>query len=265
MSGQLPWLKPGEAWPSVDSAIDEVGGLLAAGADLSEATMISAYSSGIFPWFNENQPILWWSPDPRAGLAPSEFKISRSLSKELRNREHRIQEGADPTRMVSLCAATPRAGQKGTWVESRMRKAYADLAAAGWLKSVEVIIDGQMVGGLFGLQIGKAFFGESMVSLAPGASKFALARLALMAPSLGIEWIDCQMSTEHLLGLGAREISRAEHVSAMSALCDPADKPSWPSLDLSKERWDAMVKIREKESRERSVEPSPSAIKGVKP
>lgn len=204
----IPWLGRAHAFPPLDTALTEPNGLLAAGGDLSPARILEAYRRGIFPWFGEGDPILWWSPDPRMVLYPQQIKISRSLGKALRRGDYEIRVDTAFRQVMEACAA-PRDGQPGTWILDAMIDAYCVLARMGHAHSVETWRDGRLIGGLYGVSIGRAFFGESMFSRATDASKIALIHLARQLERWQFGPIDCQMRTAHLASLGAREISRA--------------------------------------------------------
>ncbi|XKE44259.1 leucyl/phenylalanyl-tRNA--protein transferase [Halomonas organivorans] len=208
----LPWLPEHPVrFPPVSTALDEPGGLLAAGGNLSPAWLLTAYRHGIFPWYGEGQPILWWSPDPRMVLFPGEIRVRRSLAKRLRNGGFRVVADSAFDAVVAACAA-PRHGQPGTWITDEMREAYGRLHALGAAHSVEVWKAGELVGGLYGVALGPVFFGESMFSRVADASKVALVALARAMASEGGRLIDCQMHTAHLASLGARDIARAEFI-----------------------------------------------------
>lgn len=196
-------------FPPVEHALTEPNGLLAIGGDLSSQRLIEAYRKGIFPWFNENDPILWWSPDPRMVLFPDELKISRSLLKTLKKGNYRIHIDEHFTQVMHACAA-PRKGQPGTWIHPQMIAAYTALHQIGLAHCVETWIDDELVGGLYGIALGKMFFGESMFSRVTDASKIALVHLVRQLQNWQFGMIDCQVRTEHLASLGAREISRKE-------------------------------------------------------
>lgn len=201
---------------------------LALGGDLSPERLLDAYSHGIFPWFdNDAQPILWWSPDPRAVLAPTELRISRSLGKQLRTGRYQVTADQAFANVVAGCAA-PRQSGDGTWITRRMQRAYGDLHRAGYAHSVEAWRGDELAGGLYGVSLGGMFFGESMFSRAVDASKVALAHLARQLAAWNFTLIDCQMPTDHLRSLGAREMPRAEFlrlVAANNAL--PTRRGSW--------------------------------------
>lgn len=223
----IPWLENSDPFPPLERALREPSGLLAAGADLSPARLLSAYRSGIFPWYSEGQPLLWWSPDPRMALFPAEFRLPRSLAKRLRRQDYEIRvDTAFET--VMRCCAAPRADGAGTWITEAMIQAYCELHRLGHAHSVETWIDGSLAGGLYGIALGRAFYGESMFTRAPDASKIALAQLVrrLQHHQFGI--IDCQMNTTHLARFGAREIPRSEFSQRLEELVNyPAAADVW--------------------------------------
>lgn len=219
-SPPLPWLEPGDDFPPVTQAWgvhSEAPGLLAAGGQLDASTLCKAYADGIFPWFSMGQPILWWSPDPRMVLNVEKFRLHRSLRKTLQKFrstpgcEIRIDTAFD--QVIQACAASPREGQSGTWIVPAMVQAYRTLHRAGFAHSVETWIDGQLVGGLYCVALGKAVFGESMFARASDASKIALAALVCFCRQHGIRQIDCQQNTRHLASLGAQEMPRADFLT----------------------------------------------------
>ena len=206
----LPWLDPDYiAVPPVDTALTDPNGLLAVGGALTPEWLLTAYSQGIFPWYEDDQPILWWSPDPRLVLRPEQLHISRSLRKLLRKHSLRATLDSEFEAVVSACAE-PRRESAGTWITDAMREAYCRFHAAGYAHSVEVWDGDELAGGLYGVAIGHIFFGESMFSRQPDASKVAIVYLCRQLQRWGFRLIDCQVSSPHLLTLGAREISRAE-------------------------------------------------------
>jgi leucyl/phenylalanyl-tRNA--protein transferase len=225
----IPWLPPEPLFPPVELALAEPNGLLAAGGDLAPERILAAYRRGIFPWFSPGDPILWWSPDPRMVLFPTELKISRSLAKVLRNKPYRVTLDTAFAQVIAACALTPRHGQNGTWISAEMQAAYGELHELGHAHSVEVWMDGELAGGLYGIALGQAFYGESMFSWRTDASKIALAHLCVHLKRLSFGIIDCQMETTHLASLGARPIPRSEFVSLLRRLVT-ADFPG---------RWDA--------------------------
>ncbi|MCM2132050.1 leucyl/phenylalanyl-tRNA--protein transferase [Larsenimonas rhizosphaerae] len=204
----LPWLPPSPAaFPPVNTALEEPDGLLAAGGDLTPDWLISAYSNGIFPWFSDDQPILWWSPDPRMVLFPQEFKPRRSLAKRFRNAGFTFTFNQSFKDVMTACAQT-RADQEGTWITDDMMAAYHELHRQGYAHSVEVWRENTLAGGLYGVGLGECFFGESMFSREADASKCALTYLVAQGMPRGLTLIDCQMHSNHLASLGARLIAR---------------------------------------------------------
>jgi leucyl/phenylalanyl-tRNA--protein transferase len=192
----------------------EPSGLLAAGGDLSPARLLSAYERGVFPWYSADQPILWWAPDPRMVLFPAEFKVSRSLGKTLRNGRFECRFDTAFGATIRACAAPRRSGAD-TWLNADMIASYEELYRRGYGHSVETWRGGELVGGVYGLQLDGVFFGESMFSRERDASKVALARLVEESRRRGIELIDCQVASSHLASLGAREVSRNEFVQTL--------------------------------------------------
>ena len=204
-------------FPPIEQALRKPNGLLAVGGSLSTQRLLEAYRHGIFPWFNAAEPILWWSPDPRMVLVPQEIKISRSLQKILRNMDYEVRADSAFEQVMCACAA-PRAGQSGTWIQQDMIKAYTKLHQMGMAHSVEVWVDNELAGGLYGVSIGRMFYGESMFSHRPNASKIALAHLCAQLQRWSYGMIDCQMNTPHLASLGAREIPRTEFILRLQEL-----------------------------------------------
>lgn len=200
-------------FPPLDHA--EPGGLLAVGGDLSPRRLLLAYSMGIFPWFNADDPILWWSPDPRCILELSTFYLNRSLSKELRRGRYEITFDKAFSEVIRACARTPRKEGPGTWITGDMLKAYDLLHSLGYAHSVEAWFEGRLVGGLYGVALGSCFFGESMFHCMPNASKVAFATLVRHLATFGYPLIDCQQSSRHLLSMGAREVPRAEFLQLL--------------------------------------------------
>jgi leucyl/phenylalanyl-tRNA--protein transferase len=185
-------------------------GLVAVGGDLSEERLLLAYRMGIFPWYSEGEPILWWSPEPRLILLPEEFHVSKRLQRVIRQRVFSVTFDEAFEGVMRACAETPRRGQRGTWITPRMIDAYCRLHESGYAHSVECRQDGELAGGLYGVSLGKCFFGESMFSQVPNASKVALAALVEQLKAWAFELIDCQITMPHLLRLGAREVSRRQ-------------------------------------------------------
>lgn len=213
----LTWLAgPDDPLPDTRLALppdSEAPGLLAAGDDLSPARLAEAYARGIFPWYSDGQPVLWWTPDPRMVLPVAEFQPSRTLRKTLRRfiaapERCEIRIDSAFARVIAACAETPRDGQNGTWIQPALRAAYIAWHRQGAVHSIETWIDGRLAGGLYGVNLGRMFFGESMFSHATDASKIALAALVAFCRAHGIALIDCQQRTDHLASLGAREIRR---------------------------------------------------------
>lgn len=213
----IPLLGPADPFPPVERALRRPSGLLAAGGDLSPARLEQAYRQGIFPWFGPGEPILWWSPDPRMVLVPRELRVPRSLAKAVRNRPYELRIDSAFRQVMQACAE-PRDGQAGTWIVPEMIDAYCRLHALGLAHSVEIWMDGQLAGGLYGVALGRVFFGESMFSRARDASKIALVQLVRRLEAAHFGLIDCQMSTAHLASLGAREISRAQFIGSVADL-----------------------------------------------
>ncbi len=214
----------------------EAPGLVAAGGELAPKRLAEAYAKGIFPWFSEGQPILWWSPDPRMVLLPAEFKLARSLKKTIRRFiatpgcEVRID--SDFRSVIQACATAPRGGESGTWIVADMIEAYAAWHGQGRVHSVETWIDGELAGGLYGVSLGRMFFGESMFARRTDASKIALAALVAFCRRHGIETIDCQQRTAHLASFGGRELPRAEFMQRLEAALAMPGVVDW-TYDLS--------------------------------
>ncbi len=224
----LPWLDSDESsFPDISQALVEPNGLLAAGGNLSPEMLLRAYSSGIFPWFEEGQPILWWSPDPRMVLEPADLYISKSLRKTLNRHDYEVtMDNAFPE--VMACCAQPRGDFPGTWITDDMQYAYTQLFERGHAHSVEVWRAEQLVGGLYGVAIGQVFFGESMFSFESNTSKIALVNLVKQLQQWKYELIDCQVSSEHLESLGAKEVSRGEFSRQLQALLSrPGKNAPW--------------------------------------
>ena len=213
----IPWLEPRDPFPPVEQALEEPNGLLAAGDDLSMPRLLEAYSRGIFPWFNEEDPVLWWSPDPRMVLFTDRLHVSRSLRKTIRSGHLRVTCDGAFAAVMRACAE-PRPGQDGTWITRGVIYAYEQLAAHGHAHSVEVWEGDALVGGLYGVSIGSMFFGESMFTRRADASKVALVALARQLGRWGLPLIDCQTSTAHLASLGACELPRADFVGEVARL-----------------------------------------------
>lgn len=231
MRGVIPLLGPHDPFPPVSKALRSPNGLLCAGADLSPERLLDAYSKGIFPWFSAGDPILWWSPHPRMVLFPGELKVSRSLRKA-------VARGAFETRFdtafaeVMRACAEPRDGQAGTWIVPEMVAAYTRLHERGFAHSVESWRDGRLAGGLYGILLGRVFFGESMFSRETDASKVALVKLVARLEALGVGLVDCQQATRHLASLGAREIPRREFAQRLAeSIQYPPTGSRWPATE----------------------------------
>jgi leucyl/phenylalanyl-tRNA--protein transferase len=209
-------------FPAVERASPE--GLLALGGDLSAARLLAAYRRGIFPWYSRGQPILWWSPDPRAVLFPDELRVSRSLRKRLRAETFTVTMDRDFRGVVRACAGPRRGPGGGTWITPEMLEAYAHLHDLGYAHSVEVSEQGRLVGGLYGVSLGAGFFGESMFSHASDASKVALVWLVGQIRRWGFRFVDCQLSSDHLFSLGAREIPRARFLALLGEALATQDR-----------------------------------------
>ncbi len=214
----------------------DIPGLVAAGGELTPQRLSEAYGKGIFPWYSDGQPILWWSPDPRMVLLPAEFKLSRSLKKTIRRfvatPGSALRIDAATRRVIAACASVPRDGESGTWIVPEMIEAYASWHELGRVHSFETWIDDELAGGLYGVAFGRMFFGESMFALRTDASKIALAGLVAFCREHGIETIDCQQRTSHLASLGGREIARAEFQRRLGTALAGSDVDDW-SYDLS--------------------------------
>jgi leucyl/phenylalanyl-tRNA--protein transferase len=224
------WLEPDdpELWfPNVELALQEPDGLLAVGGDLSEDRLLLAYRSGIFPWYGPGQPILWWSPDPRLVLFPGRLRVARSLAKTIRKGTFSITIDQAFDAVISACAE-PRPGQAGTWITQEMMAAYRELHAAGYAHSVECWREGKLAGGLYGVAIGRAFFGESMFARTTDASKVAFVGLVRQLSRWGFPLIDCQVHTAHLASLGAEMIPRREFTRILEHACQqPEPNTPW--------------------------------------
>jgi leucyl/phenylalanyl-tRNA--protein transferase len=216
-----------DAFPPVSEALSEPNGLLAAGGDLSPERLLAAYRQGIFPWYQEGQPILWWSPDPRAVLEPRALRVSRSLRRSLKNRRFELRVDTAFERVVAECAE-PRDYGGGTWITAEMAEAYGRLHRMGFAHSFETWQDGRLVGGLYGVAIGRVFFGESMFTRVTDASKVALVRAVEQLLARGVELIDCQVASAHTRSLGAADMPRAQFLSLLNELCaEPATPQTW--------------------------------------
>ena len=229
----IPFLGPFDPFPAVESARDDMGGLLAVGGDLGPARLLDAYRHGIFPWGTVETQQLWYSPDPRMVLFPDEFRLSRSLQKTLRAQHFEVRFDSNFAGVMAGCAETPRPGQDGTWITPDMLNAYIRLHELGWAHSVETYVGGDLVGGLYGLAIGRMFYGESMFSRRSDASKVAFAHLIRYLSANQFEMIDCQMRTEHLASLGGREIPRASFLARLMALtAASSSRTAWSAENI---------------------------------
>jgi len=223
----IPYLDAEDPFPPVDEALRDPNGLLAAGADLSPDRLLDAYRRGIFPWFGDEDPLLWWSPDPRMVLFVGELRVTRSLRKTMRSGRFTVTADRAFSAVMRGCAE-PRADDDGTWITTEMRAAYARLAALGYAHSIEAWQDDALVGGLYGVAIGRMFFGESMFARVSDASKVAFATLVRQLQRWDFRMIDCQMPTAHLASLGAREIPRREFLAEVErAVREPSIPAPW--------------------------------------
>lgn len=218
--GRIRVLGPDLMFPPVEQALDDPNGLLAIGGDLSPQRLLAAYRHGIFPWFSTGQPILWWSPAPRMVLYPQELNISRSMRKRLKQQDYEVRYNTAFREVMQACAETVRPDQDDTWITGPMIEAYATLQELGHALSAETWIDGQLAGGLYGVRIGRMFFGESMFHRVSNASKIAFIHLVQELQRQGCGLIDCQMHTSHLASLGAREIPRREFCRQLAELIE---------------------------------------------
>lgn len=216
--GQVRILEAATPFPPLQQALTEPNGLIAIGGDLSADRLLNAYRQGIFPWFSPGEPILWWSPNPRMVLFPAESKISRSLRKVIQQRPFDIRFNTDFKGVISACAATPRPGQPGTWISQAMIAAYCELHTLGYAHSAEAWLDGQLVGGCYGIKLGRMFYGESMFHHVSNASKVAFAHLVAWLSTQQVGMIDCQMHTPLLASFGAYEIPRDRFIAQLTEL-----------------------------------------------
>lgn len=243
-SRRIVWLSAGdppELFPDVETALVEPDGLLAAGGDLSAERLLAAYRRGIFPWFDEGQPILWWSPDPRCVLRPEHLRVSKRLAQYARRSRLKLRFNTAFDDVIRACAGS-RKSQHGTWITNDMTAAYERLHARGWAHSVEVFDQERLVGGLYGLCIGQVFFGESMYSAVDNASKFAMLGLAAQMLEHDLELIDCQVVSQHLITMGATMMPRRDFTALIARLCEPGIRFSgWPEdalpVDGALEQW----------------------------
>ena len=214
----IPWIESDQAgFPPVEQALTDPDGLLVAGGDLKTSRLLDAYRNGIFPWYEQGQPILWWSPDPRLVLRPSQLKVSRSLGKLIRRGNYQFSFDQNFPAVIRHCAEH-RSDSTGTWITDEMEAAYTEMYRRGFAHSVEVWSQARLVGGLYGIALGRVFFGESMFRLQDNTSKLALVFLVKQLQLWDYQLIDCQVSSDHLKKLGAEEISRAEFVRQLAQL-----------------------------------------------
>lgn len=227
MSIVLPWLDDSLTFPSLHTALTEPDGLLAAGGDLSPERLLTGYSQGIFPWFQEDDPILWWSPLRRMVLFPEQLNVSRSLSKSLRNRSYQIRINTAFEQVMQECAA-PRDEEGGTWILPQIVDAYCILHQLGYAHSFEVWEEGELTGGLYGVGLGRMFFGESMFSRRSDASKIAFVHMVRHLSRYGVKMIDCQMYTAHLASLGAQLVAREQFIAMLKIqIIQPQAEHMW--------------------------------------
>lgn len=232
---------PDTPFPPVRLALRDPDGLLAAGGDLHPRRLLNAYRHGIFPWYSDGQPILWWSPDPRSVFATDDVRLGSKFRRRLRRLDWQVRADTSFARVMHACAEVPRPGQQGTWITAAMLAAYGELHRLGHAHSIEVFAGRRLVGGLYGVAIGRMFFGESMFSGESGGSKVALAALASRLNAWGWPWIDAQVENAHTCSLGARRMPRAEflrRVAEQTALAEPAQPWSGrfgelPAADLA--------------------------------
>ena len=229
----IPWITKGARFPSPNTAMVDPDGLLCAGGDLKPETIIRAYGQGIYPWFSTGQPILWWTPDPRMVLYPAEFKCTKSLAKTMRQNKFEVRFDTAFRDVIRECAA-PREAGGGTWIVEDIQHAYTALHKAGHAHSAESWQDGKLVGGLYGVAIGKVFFGESMFARETDASKVAFATLVNKLQEDGFQLIDCQQQTQHLGRFGARPVSRAAFMQHLAEWINLAEPPSVWSHPIQK-------------------------------
>ncbi len=229
----ITWLNRASlTFPPLHKALREPNGLLAAGGDLSAERLVAAYRHGCFPWYQDGQPLLWWSPDPRTVLLPNNLHISRSLRKVLRSNQFSVTFDRNFAEIIRACSE-PRKDEDGTWITTEMQAAYFELHAQGYAHSVEVWHQDKLVGGLYGIAIGQLFFGESMFSRMSNASKVGFVTLVNALKGAGFVLIDCQMPTEHLLSLGAASVSRAEFSEYLTNYLDTTNSMQWLTPPLT--------------------------------
>lgn len=235
-NNRVVWLAdddPPDAFPPVSSAVSEPEGLLAAGSDLSIDRLLYAYANGIFPWYEEGQPVLWWSPDPRCVFRPGDYRVSRRMRREIIKSGLTIRVNTAFSDVIRACAGA-RKLQQGTWITAAIVSAFETLHRRKWAHSIEVWDADVLVGGLYGLCIGKVFFGESMFSARPNTSKMALLYLANQMIDGHLELLDCQVASQHLCSLGARVIPRIDFIEHLDTLCVPAHpRYNWSNTPIS--------------------------------
>jgi leucyl/phenylalanyl-tRNA--protein transferase len=233
---------PNAPFPPVQRALRRPDGLLAVGGDLSPTRLLNAYRHGIFPWFGEGQPILWWSPDPRMVFETATFKLSSRFRRQLRKSEWTLRADTAFAKVITACACTPRPGQDGTWITADMVAAYIELHRLGHAHSIEVFAGETLVGGIYGVAVGRMFFGESMFSAQSGGSKLALAGLARLLGQWGWPLIDAQLENPHLVSIGAHRLPRAQFIGRIELLATMAGRPgpwtsyvdNWPAAGFDK-------------------------------
>ncbi len=217
-TGRVAAIEADCPFPPLNQALSEPNGLIAIGGDLSAMRLLSAYQQGIFPWFNAGEPVMWWSPNPRMVLYPDELKVSKSLTKIIKNNAYQIRINTAFQAVIGACSNTPRNGQPGTWITDEMINAYCDLHTQGFAVCAETWLNGTLVGGCYGVKIDRMFYGESMFYLQPNASKVAFVHLVEWLKSQQVGLIDCQMKTPLLSSFGAREISREAFIQTLTKL-----------------------------------------------
>lgn len=226
--GEFPYFGADQDFPFPPAESADAQGIVCSGGNLSPGMLLSAYRRGIFPWYSAPSPILWWSPEPRFVLFPEELHVSASMRKELRKRRFEIRLDGDFAAVIGHCSSMPRPGQDGTWIVSDMIEAYLELHRLGYAHSVEAYLDGKLAGGLYGISLGRAFFGESMFHVEPNASKAAFIPFAWRLREEGFLFIDSQVHTDYLESLGARHITRQDYLSLLSrALAQPGIVGPW--------------------------------------
>jgi len=227
---RLHWLdprNPRQPFPPANQAMRDPNGLLAIGGDLSATRLLSAYAQGIFPWYNPDEPILWWCPDPRAVLFPAQFHVSRSLARRLHKDDYAVTLNRSFAAVLEACSA-PRVRGRGTWLGPEMKQAYQDLHERGHAQSIEIWQRGELAGGLYGVSLGRAFYGESMFSRVDDGSKIALHYLCRQLRAWDFELMDCQISSPHLATLGAQNVSREQFLALLrAALAQPRPAGRW--------------------------------------